>query len=236
MNYSKPVQDTVNFIKQNLLYDITLDSLSRHANFSPYHFHRMFLFYTRETPMEYVRRQRIRKASAELLSSPQSILDIAMKFRFDSQDGFCRAFKKYFGITPGDYRKLNYRNYSDNILKKEKKTSMYDISIYSKLACSNEDKKTALSTLDKILQLSEKAQNSGLLSLESEMCLLENDFFRKAIQLLIDGVEEETIKETLLTYSLCENHSGKELLTRLLIIEGTIAIQGGINPVILRES
>lgn len=234
MYYSKPVQDAVNYINQNLLCDIALDSLAKHVNFSPYHFHRMFLFHTRETPMEYIRRQRIRRASAELLAGRQSILEIALKFRFDSQDGFCRAFKKYFGITPGEYRKLNFRNPTKNKVSKEKR-HMYTMDIYSRLVCSNEDKRLALGTMDKLLRLSAKAKISGLLSLETEIDLLESDFFKKALQLLIDGVEQETIKETLLTYSLCENHTGKELLTRILVIEGTIAIQEGVAPAILRE-
>ncbi len=107
MHYSKPVQDAINYINENLTAALSLEALADYVHFSPYHFHRLFLVCTRETPMEYIRRQRIRAASQDLVSIKFNIIEIAAKYRFESQDGFCRAFKRYYGITPGEYRKLN---------------------------------------------------------------------------------------------------------------------------------
>ena len=186
--------------------------------------------------MEYIRRQRLRSACRDLISSRFNIIEIAAKFRFESQDGFCRAFKKYYGITPGEYRKLNFIKRPDSTrLNEEAKTVMYDMNIYERLLCSNDEKTEALSTLDKVLQLSEKAKISGLLSLEPEIDIVELEFFKKSIQMLIDGVEPEALKEILLNYTLCGNYRGKELLIRIIIIEGILAIQQGVHPGILRE-
>jgi hypothetical protein len=192
--------------------------------------------------MEYVRRLRLRLASRDLLSMKFNIIEIAVKYRFESQDWFCRAFKRYYGITPGEYRKLNFKiGYSlvkqseSTKLVEEVKTIMYDMNIYEKLACSHDDKKEALDTLDKVLELSEKAKCSGLLSLESEIDAVQPEIFKKSIQILIDGIEPESLKEILLNYALCGGYKGKELLIRILIIEGILAIQQGIHTSILRE-
>lgn len=237
MHYSKPVQEAVNYINKNLTADISLDALAELVHFSPYHFHRVFLLCTGETPMEFIRRQRLRIASRELSANQSGIIDIAIKYGFESQDGFCRAFKKYYGITPGEYRKLNFRKQSNIPEQTEGVESvMYDISIYERLLCSRDDKNEVLSTLDKILELSEKAKNSGLLSLEPEMDKVQPEFFKKSIQMLIDGIEPESLKRTLLNYALCSGYKGKELLARILIIEGILAIQQGVNTIIIREN
>lgn len=112
---------------------------------------------------------------------------------------------------------------------------MYDMNIYERLACSHNDKKEALETLDKVLQLSEKAKCSGLLSLEPEIDVVQLELFKKSIQMLIDGIEPESLREILMNYTLCGGYKGKELLIRILIIEGILDIQQGVQTLILRE-
>lgn len=236
MHYSRPIQEAINYINEHLTDEISLEVLADHVHFSPYHFHRLFLLFTREAPMEYIRRQRLRTASQELVLNRLSIIEIAVKFQFESQDGFCRAFKKYYGLTPGEYRKLNFNKRSQIANSdKEAKTVMYDMKIYERLVCSSAEKKEALNIMDKVLQLSQKAKKSGLLVLEPEIDVAESNFLKKSIQMLIDGTEPKTLKEILLGYTLCSNLRGKELLIRILIIEGVLAIQQGVHPLILRE-
>ncbi len=237
MHYSKPVQDAINYINENLIADLSLEALANHVHFSPYHFHRLFLLCTGEAPMEYVRRQRLRAASRDLVSIKFNIIEIAAKYRFESQDGFCRAFKRYYGITPGEYRKLNTLTHQPGNKKsiEEVHTIMYDMNIYERLTCSHSDKKEALSILDKILELSDKAKCSGLLSLEQEIDAVQPEIFKKSIQMLIDGIEPESLREILMNYTLCGGYKGKELLIRIVIIEGILAIQQGVQPLILQE-
>jgi len=236
MHYSRPVQEAINYINQNLTECLSLEALADYAHFSSYHFHRLFLLCTGEAPMEYIRRLRLRSASYDLLSMKFNIIETAAKYRFESQDGFCRAFKRYYGITPGEYRKLNFNKQSDSPKRiKEVHTIMYDMNIYERLTCSHSDKKEALYTLDKILELSEKAKCSGLLSLEQEIDVVQPEIFKKSIQMLIDGIEPESLREILMNYTLCGGYKGKELLIRMLIIESILAIQQGVQTLILRE-
>ncbi len=236
MHYSEPVQKAINYISENLTAELSLEVLALYTHFSSHHFHRLFLLCTGEAPMEYVRRMRLRAASRDLLSTSLNVMGISLKYGFESQDGFCRAFKRYYGITPGEYKKLNFKKQSDCRKQiQEEKAIMYDMSIYENLACSHEEKKEALVTLDKILDLSQKAKCSGLLSLEAEMDTVQPEFFRKSVQMLIDGIEPECLREILMNYILCGGLRGKDLLIRILILEGTLAIQQGVNTLILRE-
>ncbi len=237
MHYSKPVQDALNYINDNLTAALSLEALADYVHFSPYHFHRLFLLCIGEAPMEYLRRQRLRAASRDLVSIKLNIIEVAAKYRFESQDGFCRAFKRYYGVTPGEYRKLNALTQQPDNKKRieEVHTIMYDMNIYERLTCSHSDKKEALSTLDKILELSEKTKCSGLLSLEQEIDAVQLELFKTSIQMLIDGIEPESLREILMNYTLCGGYKGKELLIRILIIEGILAIQQGVQTLILRE-
>ena len=54
MHYSKPVQDAITYMNEDLSADLSLEALANHVHFSPYHFHRLFLLCTGEAPMEYI--------------------------------------------------------------------------------------------------------------------------------------------------------------------------------------
>jgi len=53
---------------------------------------------------DYIRMRRLSEASYELINTEKRILDIALKYQFESQESFTRAFKKMYGVTPGKYR------------------------------------------------------------------------------------------------------------------------------------
>lgn len=235
MHYSEPILKTINYINKNLTSDLSLDDLADHMHFSPYHFHRLFLMCTGTAPMEHIRRLRLRAASRDLLSGRANIAEIAMEYRFESQDGFCRAFKKYFGLTPGEYRKLNLKSMKFISQSAEVENRMYDMKLYESLVCSFDEKKEALVVLDKLLGLSRKAKRSGLLSLEAEIEGAEPELMKKSLQLLIDGTEPGALREILWNYTLCSGCKGRELLERILIAEAVPAVQEGINPLLLSE-
>jgi hypothetical protein len=57
------------------------------------------------TIKEYIRLRRMTKAAVELRCSDMSIIDLSIKYCFNSQEAFLRVFSRLFGITPGEYRK-----------------------------------------------------------------------------------------------------------------------------------
>lgn len=53
----------------------------------------------------YIRARRLSKSAVALRLTARPILDIALQYRFDSQQTFTRAFKKQFAQTPALYRR-----------------------------------------------------------------------------------------------------------------------------------
>ncbi|KKB37222.1 Right origin-binding protein [Bacillus thermotolerans] len=106
MNDPSFLQSTLEFIEEHLTEKLPLSRLAGHAGFSAYHFHRVFQKEAGMTAADYIRSRRLALASALLLYSEESIMDIALELHFSSQESFTRAFKKVYRLPPGKYRKL----------------------------------------------------------------------------------------------------------------------------------
>ncbi len=230
------IKDVKNYINENLTEQISLDYIAAHMNYSPYYLSRYFKKMTGETIMEYVRRQRLRAAVSELMNESSNVCEIALKYCFESQDGFCRAFKRYYGVTPGNYKRCRVEliNKSKNDYE-ELNYIMLNSQIYKEAKCSNDEKEKLLPVIKKILDLSMEARNEGLFSLENKIEILDNLFFQRALAMLIDGTEPDIIKERLLNYALYGDNEGYELLVRIIILEGILAIQKGMPTFMIRD-
>ena len=95
------LQKSVDFIEAHLLDNITYVDVANQVNMSPYEFHRTFRFISGITPSAYIRNRRLSIAGQELLYTDIKVTDLAMKYWFDSVDGFTKAFSRFHGITPG---------------------------------------------------------------------------------------------------------------------------------------
>jgi len=101
--------NSIDFIEQSLYGKISVDSVARSANYSTYHYCRMFKAIVGDSVMVYVRKRRLTEAADLLAKTDTPILEIALQCQFDSQEAFTRAFKNQFNETPGKYRKINER-------------------------------------------------------------------------------------------------------------------------------
>lgn len=90
----------IDYIENNLDGEIDYASLARAAWCSEFHFSRMFSSITGISLSEYIRRRRLTKAAFDIRTSNDRIIDIALKYGYDSSDAFTRAFKKLYGVTP----------------------------------------------------------------------------------------------------------------------------------------
>jgi AraC family transcriptional regulator len=92
-------------IDRHLDQQLDLDALAAVANFSPYHFHRLFSAWMGETLGDYTRRRRLEIAAQRLVAQPQlPILQVALAVGFGSTEAFARAFKTRFGGSPTAWR------------------------------------------------------------------------------------------------------------------------------------
>ncbi len=104
MNSLRKMNDALNYIEESLDNDIDLKEVARLALCSEYHFQRMFSFLSGVTLSEYIRRRRLTVAAFELNKSDIRIIDIAIKYGYNSPDSFTRAFQGLHGITPSEAR------------------------------------------------------------------------------------------------------------------------------------
>jgi len=108
----KQVQPVLAFAAAHLDEDLSLDALAREAGLSAFHLHRVFSSAAGETPKEYTMRLRVGRAAVMLLTSDDSVLDVALACGFQSHEVFCRTFRRRFGITPSAYRE---RGFADRV-------------------------------------------------------------------------------------------------------------------------
>jgi AraC family transcriptional regulator len=99
--YTRRLNRVLDHINAHLAENLTLEELADVANFSPYHFHRLFSAWMGETLGDYLRRCRLeRSANALLGDRRQTVLVIALDCGFASGEVFARAFRQHFGMTP----------------------------------------------------------------------------------------------------------------------------------------
>ncbi len=97
--------DVLAFIDRRLFEPVTLADLAAAAGYSPYHFTRLFAAHFGETPMDYLRACRMQRAAQRLGAiDPPALIELALDCGFESQEAFTRAFRKRFGVPPGQYR------------------------------------------------------------------------------------------------------------------------------------
>lgn len=105
--YLERLTRAIYFIEDNLEKKILLKEISQQAHLSEYHFHRIFKSYTRETVKEFLVRLKIERAANRLKHSEDTIGQIAFDNGFDNHESFTRAFKRYFELTPKEYREAS---------------------------------------------------------------------------------------------------------------------------------
>lgn len=103
--YTRRFEYTLAYIDANLEGNLSVGALSQIANFSKFHFHRQFVAYVGVPVARYVQLVRLRRAAHRLASrEPCSVLQAAFDAGFDSPEAFSRAFKRSFGVAPGEFR------------------------------------------------------------------------------------------------------------------------------------
>lgn len=105
MNRITVLEMAVEYIENNIYSRLNYDDIASHAFCSSYHFQRMFAAVFGLTLGEYIRARKMTLAAAELKNEDSRIIDIALKYGYESQEGFARAFTKFHGITPSQARR-----------------------------------------------------------------------------------------------------------------------------------
>ena len=100
MEWSERMNAAIGYIEKNLADEIDFTKAAEEACCSTFHFQRIFFAVNGLTPAEYARRRRLTQAAKELISDNTKVIDIAMKYGYESPDAFTRAFRNLHGVTP----------------------------------------------------------------------------------------------------------------------------------------
>lgn len=110
MNIATEIQDAINYIEEHLTDEIDSNQIAREACLSNFYFQRIFKALFGYSIGEYIRFRRLTLAGNELAESDVKVIDVALKYGYETPESFSRAFKDFHGIAPsqvkGDYKKL----------------------------------------------------------------------------------------------------------------------------------
>ena len=105
-SYARRFNRVLDHIDKHLDGALTVEELSKVANFSKFHFHRQFSEYCGINIGRYIQLMKLKRASYRLAFNRQDrVIDIALDAGFENPESFSRAFKNAFGQTPREFRK-----------------------------------------------------------------------------------------------------------------------------------
>lgn len=99
------MNDSLEYIEGNLDSTLHIEEIAKVACMSKFHFQRMFQMITGVSVAEYIRKRKLTLAAQELSHSKARVLDIALKYGYESPESFSKAFRKAHGISPVEVRR-----------------------------------------------------------------------------------------------------------------------------------
>lgn len=105
MNWIENMSKAISYIEENLKNDISIEDIASQSFISSFYFQKGFSMLCGFTVGEYVRRRKLTLAGIELNSTDIKIIDIAIKYGYDSPDSFAKAFSRFHGVIPSAVRK-----------------------------------------------------------------------------------------------------------------------------------
>jgi AraC family transcriptional regulator len=118
----------IDYIDSHLSEKLVLVDIAKAAYFSPFHFHRIFRLVVGETVNNFIIRKRIEKAASIFMNHKDVVItEVSSGLGFSSLSSFSRAFKKFYGMSPADFKNASPNKFS-KICKTESKNGQIQIS------------------------------------------------------------------------------------------------------------
>lgn len=107
MEWTNAVQSAIEFMEQHITEDISAEDVANHVHISSFYFQKGFSMLCGYSVTEYIRNRRLALAGGDLTTTDMKIIDVAMKYGYDSPDSFAKAFTRFHGVSPTMARKDN---------------------------------------------------------------------------------------------------------------------------------
>lgn len=105
MDWTEAVREAVSYVEKHITEDITMYDVADHVHVSPFYFHKGFGILCGYSITEYIRNRRLALAGQELLAEDVTVMELAMKYGYDSPDSFTKAFTRFHGYSPSVVRR-----------------------------------------------------------------------------------------------------------------------------------
>ena len=105
MEWMAIIGNSIQYMEEHITEDITVEDVAKEVGVSSFYFQKGFAMLCGYTVSEYIRNRRLALAGNDLLVTEEKIIDIAMKYGYDSPDSFTKAFTRFHGVTPTSVRK-----------------------------------------------------------------------------------------------------------------------------------
>lgn len=114
MDWVTGLQKAIDYVEDNLIEELDYEKVAAKAYVSSFHFQRIFSIMCNYSLGEYIRNRRLTLAGAELNQSRVKVIDVALKYGYESPDSFAKAFTRFHGIAPSAAREhgANLRSFS----------------------------------------------------------------------------------------------------------------------------
>ncbi|MBE5893285.1 MAG: helix-turn-helix domain-containing protein [Lachnospiraceae bacterium] len=94
------IQKAIDFIEENIYSDLKVETIAEQVYMSPFHFQRLFTVVCGVSVGEYIRNRRLTLAGIDVETTNERIIDIALKYQYESPESFSRAFTRFHGLSP----------------------------------------------------------------------------------------------------------------------------------------
>lgn len=100
MEWMAVIGNSIQYIEEHITEPLTIETIARAVNVSPFYFQKGFALLCGFTVSEYIRNRRLALAGNDLAATDEKVIDIALKYGYDSPDSFTKAFTRFHGVTP----------------------------------------------------------------------------------------------------------------------------------------
>lgn len=107
MEWTNAVQSAIEFMEQHITEDISTEDVANYVHISSFYFQKGFSMLCGYSVTEYIRNRRLALAGGDLTTTDMKIIDVAIKYGYDSPDSFTKAFIRFHGVSPTMARKDN---------------------------------------------------------------------------------------------------------------------------------
>ncbi len=118
MEWVAGIQRAIDYMENHLTEKIDYEEVAREACSSVFHFQRIFGILCGVSVGDYIRMRRLSLAAEDLIDTEEKVIDIALKYGYDTPESFTRAFVRFHGVTPTEARRgKNVKSFSEMSVK-----------------------------------------------------------------------------------------------------------------------